>query len=469
MERRGANVLMDSGAALRFAPTLDITNDVLAALNAALTSVATTAPAQPQQQPAGPVNEAATGAAIGPLDIRRVMAALPHRYPMLLVDRVETIVPDQSITAIKAVSMNEGFFQGHFPGRPIMPGVLIVEALAQAAGILAVESLGLADSGKLVYFMAIEGAKFRTPVEPGCLLQLDVEFVQKRATVCKFAGKASVDGKLAAEANFTAMIADPPAPDRPASVRRADPEDFLEALAGHQVWRALRPSATLPPAISSARSKRRQQAEVVERDERPPGRSELRSRNRSQQPQHPIGVEVGERLVEQQQLAARAASARAVSTRARSPVDSRSTGRSARASKLELVDQLGRRAPHRAGRGRARSRRGRRSARRHRARRGGRQRRRRRRAGGAASTSSPSISDRAGGLLDPGQRAQQAGLAAAVGADQRDHFARRRPCRSVGRAGRQCAHRLASSDVMTSPSAAWSAPARGTAACRTAR
>jgi 3-hydroxyacyl-[acyl-carrier-protein] dehydratase len=150
------------------------------------------------------------GAAVGPLDIRRVMAALPHRYPMLLVDRVERIVPDQSITAIKAVSMNEGFFQGHFPGRPIMPGVLIVEALAQAAGILAVESLGLANSGKLVYFMAIEGAKFRTPVEPGCLLQLDVEFVQKRTSVCKFSGRASVDGKLAAEANFTAMIADPP-------------------------------------------------------------------------------------------------------------------------------------------------------------------------------------------------------------------------------------------------------------------
>ena len=157
------------------------------------------------------MSEESSGAAIGPLDVRRVMAALPHRYPMLLVDRVERIIPDQSITAIKAVSMNEGFFQGHFPGRPIMPGVLIVEALAQAAGVLAVESLGLANSGKLVYFMAIEGAKFRAPVEPGCLLQLDVEFVQKRASVCKFAGKASVDGKLAAEANFTAMIADPPA------------------------------------------------------------------------------------------------------------------------------------------------------------------------------------------------------------------------------------------------------------------
>ncbi len=121
-------------------------------------------------------------AAIGPLDIRRVMAALPHRYPMLLVDRVISLEIDKTISAIKAVTINEPFFQGHFPGRPIMPGVLIVEALAQAAGVLAVESLGLAGSGKLVYFMAIDGAKFRTPVEPGVLLQLDVDFVQKRST-----------------------------------------------------------------------------------------------------------------------------------------------------------------------------------------------------------------------------------------------------------------------------------------------
>ena len=151
------------------------------------------------------------GAAIGPLDIRRVMAALPHRFPMLLVDRVDEIIPGEKITATKAVTINEPFFAGHFPDRPIMPGVLIVEALAQAAGVLAVESLGLAGSGKLVYFMAIDGAKFRQPVEPGVLLTLEVEFVQKRATVCKFAGRALVDGKLAAEANFTAMIADPPA------------------------------------------------------------------------------------------------------------------------------------------------------------------------------------------------------------------------------------------------------------------
>jgi 3-hydroxyacyl-[acyl-carrier-protein] dehydratase len=148
--------------------------------------------------------------ALGPMDVRKVMAALPHRYPMLLVDRVERLEPDVRIVATKAVTINEPFFTGHFPGRPIMPGVLIVEALAQAAGVLAVESLGLAGSGKLVYFMAIDGAKFRTPIEPGVLLTLEVEFVQKRSSVCKFKGRALIGDKLAAEANFTAMIADPP-------------------------------------------------------------------------------------------------------------------------------------------------------------------------------------------------------------------------------------------------------------------
>ena len=157
------------------------------------------------------MNDQPASAVIGPLDIKRVMAALPHRYPMLLVDRVESLDPDKGIVAIKAVTINEPFFQGHFPARPIMPGVLIVEAMAQAAGVLAVEALGLAGSGKLVYFMAIEGAKFRQPVEPGVLLKLEVDFVQKRASVCKFAGRATIDGKLAAEASFTAMIADPPA------------------------------------------------------------------------------------------------------------------------------------------------------------------------------------------------------------------------------------------------------------------
>lgn len=143
-------------------------------------------------------------------DIAQILNALPHRYPMLLVDRVKDLRVDEEIHAIKAVSFNEAFFQGHFPGRPIMPGVLQIEALAQAAGILAVETLGLAGSGKLVYFMAIEDAKFRAPVEPGCLLDLNVGFLQKRARVCKFWGKASVEGKVTCEVSFTAMIADAP-------------------------------------------------------------------------------------------------------------------------------------------------------------------------------------------------------------------------------------------------------------------
>ena len=141
-------------------------------------------------------------------DIAKILAALPHRYPMLLVDRVASLRRDEEIHAIKAVSFNESFFQGHFPGRPIMPGVLQIEALAQAAGILAVETLDLAGSGKLVYFMAIEEAKFRAPVEPGVLLDLKAGFVQKRARVCKFWGEASVEGKTTCEVKFTAMIAD---------------------------------------------------------------------------------------------------------------------------------------------------------------------------------------------------------------------------------------------------------------------
>ena len=146
----------------------------------------------------------------GGLDVVEVLKRLPHRYPLLLVDRVLELVPDERIRAVKAVSFNEQFFQGHFPGAPIMPGVLQIEALAQAAGILAIETLGLQDSGQLVYFMAIENAKFRNPVTPGCLLDLEASFVQKRARVCKFAGKASVEGRVTCEVSFTAMIADSP-------------------------------------------------------------------------------------------------------------------------------------------------------------------------------------------------------------------------------------------------------------------
>lgn len=144
----------------------------------------------------------------GALDIREILNALPHRYPMLLVDRVASLTKDERIHAVKAVSFNEPFFQGHFPGAPIMPGVLQIEALAQAAGILGIETLGLAGTGRLVMFMSIENAKFRRPVTPGCLLDLEVEFVQKRSRAYKFSGTASVDGKATCQAQFTAMITD---------------------------------------------------------------------------------------------------------------------------------------------------------------------------------------------------------------------------------------------------------------------
>jgi len=153
----------------------------------------------------------AAGPVIEDYDIHKVLKALPHRYPLLLVDRVKRIEPGTRIHAVKAVSMNEEFFQGHFPGAPIMPGVLQIEALAQAAAILGIETLGLAGTGKLVIFMGIESAKFRSPVLPGCLLDLEAEFIQKRSRVYRFKGRASVEGKATCECEFTAMVADPPA------------------------------------------------------------------------------------------------------------------------------------------------------------------------------------------------------------------------------------------------------------------
>ena len=158
------------------------------------------------------MNESTEGKGAAPAapayDIVKILGALPHRYPLLLVDRVLTLDVGERIHAVKAVSFNEQFFQGHFPGRPIMPGVLQVEALAQAAASLAIETLDLAGSNKLVYFMSIDEAKFRAPVEPGVLLDLEVGFLQKRARVCKFWGKASIAGKVTCDVQFTAMIAD---------------------------------------------------------------------------------------------------------------------------------------------------------------------------------------------------------------------------------------------------------------------
>jgi len=137
------------------------------------------------------------------MNINEIMQHLPHRYPFLLVDRIIDLQPGESITGIKNVTFNEPFFQGHFPGQPIMPGVLIIEAMAQVAGIAAFSS-GM--EGKAVYFMSIEKAKFRRPVVPGDQLRLEIKVLQQRGNVWKFSGAATVDGKLASEADFTAMV-----------------------------------------------------------------------------------------------------------------------------------------------------------------------------------------------------------------------------------------------------------------------
>jgi 3-hydroxyacyl-[acyl-carrier-protein] dehydratase len=146
--------------------------------------------------------------AVAAVDIRRILQMIPHRYPMLMVDRVVNMELDRSAVGIKNVSINEPFFQGHFPSEPVMPGVLIVEAMAQTAAVLVVATFGAKSEGKLVYFMSIDGARFRQPVTPGDRLELHVEKIQSRSNVWKFAGKAMVDGKLAAEATFAAMIRD---------------------------------------------------------------------------------------------------------------------------------------------------------------------------------------------------------------------------------------------------------------------
>ena len=141
-------------------------------------------------------------------DVVEVLKRLPHRYPLLLVDRVKELVPDERIHAVKAVSFNEDFFQGHFPGAPIMPGVLQIEALAQAAGVLAVDSLGLAGSGKLVYFMTIDNARFRKPGVPGDQLKLYVSIQRHRGNVWKFDGEGRVGDTVVAQAAYSAMIMD---------------------------------------------------------------------------------------------------------------------------------------------------------------------------------------------------------------------------------------------------------------------
>lgn len=142
------------------------------------------------------------------IDINRVMQMIPHRYPFLMVDKVIDVVPDVSATGVKNVTATEPHFQGHFPQRPIMPGVLIIEAMAQTAAVLVVETLGPGAEGKLVYFMSVENARFRKPVVPGDTLLIHVHKERSRGNVWKFRGEAKVDGVLMAEATYAAMIMD---------------------------------------------------------------------------------------------------------------------------------------------------------------------------------------------------------------------------------------------------------------------
>ena len=145
---------------------------------------------------------------ISELDINAIMKMIPHRYPFLMIDKVVDIVLGESAVGEKAVTVSEPHFQGHFPQRPIMPGVLIVEAMAQTAGVLVVHSLGGEATSKLVYFMTIDAARFRKPVVPGDMLRIHVTRKQNRGAVWKFDGKAMVGDALVAEATFTAMLVD---------------------------------------------------------------------------------------------------------------------------------------------------------------------------------------------------------------------------------------------------------------------
>lgn len=150
----------------------------------------------------------AAGETMSTAQIMDVMRMIPHRYPMLLVDRVIDMVKGERATGIKNVTINEPYFQGHFPTRPVMPGVMVVESMAQTAGILVVHTLGPDAEGKLVYFMSIDEARFRKPIVPGDQVMVHVFKERSRGNVWRFRAEARVDGQLSAEATFAAMILD---------------------------------------------------------------------------------------------------------------------------------------------------------------------------------------------------------------------------------------------------------------------
>ena len=140
------------------------------------------------------------------MDIEEILEAIPHRYPFLMIDRVVDVIPDECATGIKNVSINESYFHGHFPRRPVMPGVLIIEAMAQSAAVLVVATLGPAMAGKLVYFMSVDDCRFRRPVVPGDQLFVRVIKKHRRRNVWKFSARAEVEGQAVAEATYSAMI-----------------------------------------------------------------------------------------------------------------------------------------------------------------------------------------------------------------------------------------------------------------------
>ncbi len=142
------------------------------------------------------------------LDIERVQQLIPHRYPFLMIDRVVDLVLDVSATGIKNVTINEPYFQGHFPTRPVMPGVMIIESMAQTAAVLVVSTLGSGAEGRLVYFMSVDNARFRKPVVPGDTLHVHVYKRRQRGNVWKFDAQAKVEGRVVADATFAAMILD---------------------------------------------------------------------------------------------------------------------------------------------------------------------------------------------------------------------------------------------------------------------
>ena len=151
---------------------------------------------------------ATTMAPASEIDVQEIMRRIPHRPPFLLIDRAVEFTPHKSLVGIKCVTINEPFFAGHFPGNPVMPGVLLIEAMAQTGGLLMSKSWDVETEGKIILFMSVDNCRFRRPVVPGDVVRLEVEVARARGDVVKFQGRAMVEGKLAAEAEFAAMLYD---------------------------------------------------------------------------------------------------------------------------------------------------------------------------------------------------------------------------------------------------------------------